>query len=534
MPPPVLPAHRRLFGTRLPEPPPAWLDGDPVEAATRIVRAHAAIIAAAPMPEDGMPVEGDPGRFTCVIIVEGLLTTDHRQIAPGALTWRMLPLPIMSMPCESGWGHEGAMIAGAITEITRQGNLIVGSGVYDAGEAGQELRRLVDAQMLRWVSADLEVTASEYVEVYTDPMAEPGWDWPDEWWETVTEGRIMGCTALSFPAFPQAVIVPEGSPFPAVDPENVPNRPGMAVVPGLAAAAHVIELPESPPRSWFENPGFSQLTHVTVTDEGRVLGHVAPWNEAHIGLAERTVAPRSKSGYAHYMTKPGPVCDNGERVAVGVITMGTGHARLSGISPRAAADHYDNTGAAFADVVVGEDAFGIWCSGALRPGVTGEQVRAFMCSDVSGDWRPYGTDLEMVAVLAVNVAGFPTLAPPALAASADAEPEAELVGWPGAQVARISGQTMCARDGEGNMLALVAAGVMTRDPATQAIATLRGQVRELARRIAAIEQPGRDAAVAELRARIEARLNGDAVAITDADLDALRARIAAATSSTSA
>ena len=69
--------------------------------------------------------------------------------------------------------------------------------------------------------------------------------------------------------------------------------------------------------------------------------------------------------------------------------------------------HYDATSTAVADVCVGEDDYGIWCAGWIRPGTSEEQVVALRASDVSGDWREIGDSLELVAALACNVGGFP-------------------------------------------------------------------------------------------------------------------------------
>ena len=69
--------------------------------------------------------------------------------------------------------------------------------------------------------------------------------------------------------------------------------------------------------------------------------------------------------------------------------------------------HYDNTGTAVADVAVGEDEFGIWVAGAIRPGATPSQVEALSRSSLSGDWRRIGGNLELVAALSVNTPGFP-------------------------------------------------------------------------------------------------------------------------------
>jgi hypothetical protein len=100
------------------------------------------------------------------------------------------------------------------------------------------------------------------------------------------------------------------------------------------------------------------------------------------------------------------VCDDGSRVRTGKISLGTGHAQL-GLAAGAAKEHYDNTGSAVADIVVGEDNYGIWFSGAVRPDVDDTSIRAFRASAVSGDWRTIGGGLEMVALLAVNTPGFP-------------------------------------------------------------------------------------------------------------------------------
>jgi hypothetical protein len=173
----------------------------------------------------------------------------------------------------------------------------------------------------------------------------------------------------------------------------------------IIAAGHPIEPPLLPPVGWFANPRLSRATPVTVTNEGRVFGHVAIWGSCHIGFTDQCVTPpRSATSYAHFLTGE-VLCEDGSRVAVGQVTMDTGHAPMNANAHRAAA-HYDHTGSAVVDVTAGEDEHGIWIAGALRPGVAPEQIRALMASDVSGDWRRIGSGLELVAVLAVNVPGF--------------------------------------------------------------------------------------------------------------------------------
>jgi hypothetical protein len=164
-------------------------------------------------------------------------------------------------------------------------------------------------------------------------------------------------------------------------------------------------IPVTPPKDWFDNPKLKKPTALTVTDEGQVYGHIAAWHVDHIGMSYGTRPPRSKSSYAYFHT--GAVrTEDGTDVPVGQLTLAGGHASLEA-SASEAVRHYDDTASAVADVHAGEDAYGIWVSGALRPGTTPEQIRSLRASAPSGDWRPIKGSLELVAVCQVNVPGFP-------------------------------------------------------------------------------------------------------------------------------
>jgi hypothetical protein len=171
-------------------------------------------------------------------------------------------------------------------------------------------------------------------------------------------------------------------------------------------AALVASIPVDPPAAWFNQPKLTGPTPIKVTRDGRVYGHIATRDICHIGISgECTQPPYSASGYAYFRT--GSILTaEGSEIAVGHLTMDTRHAARNA-SPAATMRHYDHTGTAVADVAVGDDEWGIWVAGALRPGVTPEQVRVLRSSPISGDWRRIGTSLELVAALAVNVPGFP-------------------------------------------------------------------------------------------------------------------------------
>lgn len=178
----------------------------------------------------------------------------------------------------------------------------------------------------------------------------------------------------------------------------------------MASAFTIYEETNVLPAEWFVDPELKMPTPVTVTREGRVFGHIAQWGVCHVGLGLSvglgdtcTEAPHSPTNYAYYRT--GVVDTDQGEIPVGNLTMGIGHAPDKA-SARATIAHYDNVNAVVADVVTGEDEHGIWFSGAMRPNLTDDQIRAFKGATLSGDWRTIGGELELVAALAVNVPGF--------------------------------------------------------------------------------------------------------------------------------
>jgi hypothetical protein len=174
---------------------------------------------------------------------------------------------------------------------------------------------------------------------------------------------------------------------------------------GEAINFAVADVPKAP-AEWFVDPEFDDLTHVTVTEEGRVFGHIAGWKTCHgMFLDQCVLPPHSSTEYAHFLT--GQTLTDDGLIRTGVLTVGGPHApKRARLRPAQA--HYEETSAAVADVNVGEDAHGIWCAGWVRPGATPEQIIALRASDISGDWRhaPGAFDRELIAALAVNVGGF--------------------------------------------------------------------------------------------------------------------------------
>lgn len=342
-----------------------------------------------------------------LVIPEGVKAGDGRVFEKGSLDiTENLPLPLLWQP-QLDSKHDGAVIVGKIDSISRVDDGIGDAyGSFDTGAWGKEAQRLVEGQYIKGISADMDNCEGE---------------------DHITKARVVGATLVAKPAFQECVIeiVPDFAP--AEDEirdmyeEELPKDDGKSAL--IASAA-----PVTPPEAWFVNPNLFEPTPLTVTDDGRVYGHIATWSTSHIGMPNNTRPPKSASDYKFFKT--GVVrTDTGKDIPVGHITLTGGHA-----SPYASAadavKHYDDTNSAVVDVNVGEDRYGIWVAGALRPDVSELQVRAFRASAPSGDWRTIGGRLELVAICQVNVPGFPvarTVAASGVALSLCAAGTSELV-----------------------------------------------------------------------------------------------------------
>lgn len=408
-----------------------------------------------------------------LVIPEGMESGDGRKFKKGAIELRELPLPLL-WQIKTGTGHDGSVVVGRIDhmEQTEEG---IGNayGVFDTGVYGREAERLVREGFLKGVSADMDrFEATE--EASDDDMEASEKNKKIKKDKIIIDkARVMAVTIVPKPAFQECKILlaEDGEDTTTEEPvindgiyfeDADPTETAALIACGLIASS----IPMTPPAQWFANPELKEPTPLTVSDDGRVFGHIAAWHVDHIGMAFGTRPPRSRSNYGYFHTG---VCrtEEGNDVPVGQLTLAGGHADIQA-SAADAVKHYDDTASAFADVHAGEDAYGIWVAGALRPGTTPEQIRQARASAPSGDWRPIRGSLELVAVCQVNVPGFP--------------------------IAR-------ARVASGQVMALVAAGASTlarlkHDPMT-----------ELASRVNKLEEKEREALIAtaeDVRARFNA------------------------------
>lgn len=357
--------------------------------------------------------------FVGVALVLDYETGDGRLISSTDFTWRPTPLPLMyqdTNPAESD--HTGAYLIGRIEDIVVDGRRVWMRGMIDpnASDRSEQIVEMLRSQTARFVSVDLAGADVEY-DVRT--VDEEGW--PMDVLSRFNGAVMAGATITPFPAIPDAVIWLDGETAPPEAYADLPDAPPLTaepqIVPGdgmpmLLMAA--VTAPTLPPSSWFADPELSAPTPLTITDDGRVFGHLALWGVCHVGHQGCVTAPTSPSEYRYFATGATrvhcdceePDCDDVVEIPTGVLTLGTLHAGLAMDGPHALA-HYEDTGCAACDLVAGEDSHGIWIAGALRPTLAPEQIAELRGSSPSGDWRRIGGALELVAALAVNVPGFP-------------------------------------------------------------------------------------------------------------------------------
>lgn len=333
-----------------------------------------------------------PRSWSAVLARIGVPTGDQRILAPAGGSSRDLPLPL-SWQERSDDGHGGSQVVARIETIQFSDGMVTATGtMLDSAPAS-----VVEQLEAGVIGPSVDLDDIEYVMDENENLVMTRW-------------RVSGATLVAIPAFADVSLTLDPVPAEPVDASEVAAEGAYWSADRLAQLAAfsstvTAPAPVRPPVEWFTAPDLDQLTPLTVSDTGRVFGHIAAWGECHVGLPGCVTAPSSPSGYAYFHQGEQTLSD-GSVTPVGTLTVGGGHADAQ-FGWRPAQDHYDNVGAAVAKVVAGEDGHGIWVAGWVLPQATAEQLDAFRASPVSGDWRRIGGALEMIAVCSVNSAGFP-------------------------------------------------------------------------------------------------------------------------------
>ena len=242
-------------------------------------------------------------RWSGIIGIEGELTGDGRLIEPESLRWDNLPIPLRYVKEDVG-AHANAVSVGRIDTIERRDRGVLwaaGDLRLDTAE-GQAAFRDVKEKLQDGVSMDLDDVsfeirvASELLDRLEeeqeaevrqetrdgDHVVVAKIDSDDEV-QVTTDGRIRAATIVSIPAFARAKIALDAEGEQAVEAVEQDDADADANDEALAASA---ALPR-PPRAWFTNPRLTEPTGLTVTEDGRVYGHLALWGTCHVTHSHR-------------------------------------------------------------------------------------------------------------------------------------------------------------------------------------------------------------------------------------------------------
>lgn len=324
-----------------------------------------------------------------VLARTGVRTGDGRILNEAGGASRSLPLPIMWQE-RTDDGHGGAVV------VARMESLRIADGMVTAtGTMLEDIPyKVIEELEAGVIGPSVDLDDIEYVMDVDENIVLTAW-------------RVAGATLVAVPAFADVSFTLDPEPAPLYNSMWGEDAEffGAKLASFASATRERMAAPELPPAEWFQNPGVTELTPLTVTPEGRVFGHIAPWGECHVGLPGCVTAPSSLTNYAMFHVGAQAV-QGGQSVPVGTLVTGPQHADPQAAF-RAAQQHYDDLDAAVAKVVAGEDEFGIWVAGWMLPEANPARVEQFLSSPVSGDWRNVGGSLELIAVCSVNAPGFP-------------------------------------------------------------------------------------------------------------------------------
>jgi hypothetical protein len=375
-----------------------------------------------------------------ILAIAGSPTSDGRYLIPGEIGQRDLPLPLAA----SHEDQHATETVGRIEviehisladfekegwtlpdDLPAQAVVIWGEGTFDGSPAADDALRALENGV--GVSLDLPMDRQALIDATTFEEVDPRtlddevmlglmFGMVPEGYLRGIAGKIGGLSLASISAFEETTIRITDSTAVVASGFALRTRDLGTSIGGLEYAEDSIQLPLvasaaplEPPREWFFMDEPDEPTPITITADGRVYGHLALWNTCHAGRANGAYsscmfAPHSPSGYKQFHLGA-ILCDDGSEVAIGRMTIGTGHAPLH-LNAAAARRHYDHSGTCVAFVRAKDGVFGIWICGTLKSDATAEAIRDLRACPPSGDWRAVDGTLELQAALAVNVPGY--------------------------------------------------------------------------------------------------------------------------------
>lgn len=366
--------------------------------------------------------------FTTLMMVEGLETSDGRMFELGSTTWRTPPIPFMvqdTSPHGPGQTPAPAWAAGQINTIDRDPedpSRILGHGNLMGNEQGQRAEQLIRGAM-RGVSVDAYGDSPMPPDTQPTVVDEDGM--PVSVLVRYADSVISRLTLVPTPAFAPCCVWLDDEPMPqaasdahgsVIDPDAEPEVVQMPTGNSFELLVANGGGPLNPPRDWFFTPEPQHYQPLEVDAAGHLTGHIARAGQCFLGEKTCKTAPTSSTtppykAFHRTVAK----CDDGTEVVCGWLSMQTKHSpALLSVEPGTAMDHYDHTGTLGAKIRCSNGRYGIWCAGAVLPGLQDRELSIIQGPEVSGDWRRWQDPdsgrwypLELLGVLAVPFPAYP-------------------------------------------------------------------------------------------------------------------------------
>lgn len=389
-------------------------------------------------------------RFRTMLAPINAPTGDGRRFRSGGITLAPTPFPFEWVRSRGEDGHDGAVVVGAVQEVTvatvaqavKDGwvsaEAAKASGLANKTEAIWARGELLDdadretmprlaedvAEAMTLIGSgvlgpSVDLDSFEAVPVKEGTDEELTWDDLEEAELAgeeikvellVTEARVRAATLVSIPAFMET-----SRPL-SLEPEE--EDEAASTTEELAALVASVSAPAAPAASVFDAPALDGPTPITIDpDTGQIFGHIAQWRTCHAGYSDVCVTPPREDaevGYSWFNRFPVETSDGGT-VWAGRLTVGGRHPGLS-LAASGTMSAYDGKTVA-AHVRASEDAHGIVISGVLAPDLDESARRVLSRRKVSGDWRETPAGLSLVELLALSPGprqhsepGFPVVA----------------------------------------------------------------------------------------------------------------------------
>lgn len=366
-------------------------------------------------------------RFPVLALLDHTTGDGRRLLSEGADT-RDVPLSI-SAQFAKGYGHDGAVLSGAIYEVTidPENGLMSGRGFLLDDENGRRHALAIKTGAMKGNSVGLAEVKARFVEDLAT----------GEYWIEFYEFKLADTSGVMTPAFAEA--------YAEIDNEITAAFADFDPMEELVAASEIIEYripdPIKPltaeiaaelvasfgapqPYDSFFRPEASKPQKIVFTADGDVYGHLATWEGCHEGIEGRCVRiPRPTDNYASW-NKPGVLTEKGI-VATGPICLYGGHQYGDDLSKA-----YGQVENGWCDVRITEGRFGPWVSGRARPHLDDKMSHDARASRISGHWK----NGALRAIVSVNSEGYDVPGSDIVASftmGADGEITELMAGFPG-------------------------------------------------------------------------------------------------------